>query len=684
MRLKESSTERRVILHEQLQRSDPQHHEQIIWRLLDASDFAKDFGIWLELAKARQRLHGIEGIRVVWKAIVARGLDLPTDGATADALWTQYLELGFKDPDILKEVFIYARQQKETHSRTWSKLYAVVLGHHLQKAPGKAWLCHMRLHKYSPPTSQQFQQLLELTLHDEKSRQIYLKIHESFPYVQLYDFAVSQLCRQGLYATAAVWHEKLIRRGDYPSDARQAEPVLRYLALSDDKNRLMEYTRLMVEAGVSFAAYRDKNVRLPSFISRDIVRPPLGYVEEVPEKKFSDGFCARLFATKVFSLNTVISSLTFLGVEELGPQALREMAARELLHRPYYRSIQSRLDQLRDVGISMDDSTFCIVIRRLTTEGKDHLLKNVISCDLHSDTFEDQELQESLLPHYQEQSDRTAFDRTLTILTAKVPERFAESQRLNYILRAFLTRKDLQGVTRTIDKMQEQHIQLEAKSTIHMRETMLSRRNVGRRPATTKELDLLIRIWQDVLRSDGFIPPHPWTEILRRLGMSGRLLTFERLALWLASWYSSPEFRASQACNSFGMYRKSAFPHPLMSVDLKPTHPSHPLQILFPRSLQQGIVAWGFQCTPSSRRRGQGRLDWTWGITLLRKLRDANAHILTPVVAKAFKQRLAMMFGYGESKRKVNEASKRWNRIRVDMYIKKARHIWGKDLVKRR
>ncbi|KAL8941705.1 MAG: hypothetical protein Q9216_002078 [Gyalolechia sp. 2 TL-2023] len=646
IRRKESLTERVVAFNEKLQRSDPYDQEQIIWRLLDAYDFRKDLSFWLELANVRQRLNGVEGIRLIWKAIRTGGLGLPAVGASADALWTQLLRLGFEDAEILKEVFIYARQQKEASSQTWSKLYAAVLCHHIQKVPGKVWICHMRLYKHFPPTSHQFQQLLRFSLHDENLRQIYLRMHESFPYIRLYDFAIPQLCRQGLYATATTWHEKLIRRGDYPSDARQAEPVLRYLALNGDKNRLMEYTRLMVEAGVSFAAYRDKDIRLPSFISRDIVRPPLGHVEEIPEKKFSDGFCARLFATKVFSLDTVINSLVFLGVQEIGPQALREMASREIFHDPYHLALQARLDQLREVGILTDDSVFCVVVCKLVAEEKDHLLRNVISCDLHSDTFEDHELQESLLPHYQEQCDTTAFTRTIMILTAKVPERLLETKQLNYVLRAFLTRRDIPGVMRTIDKMREQHIQLETKSTMHMRKTMLSHRNIGRRPATTEELDLLIRIWQDVLCSDGFIPPNAWTEILRRLGMSGRLLAFERLALWLAAWYSSPEFRASQTCNSFGKYRKSAFPHPLMSIDLKPSNHLHPLSILFPRSLQQGIIAWGFQCSPSSQDRGQGRPDWTWGLSLLRKLREANVHVLTPVVAKAFKLRLLTMFGH--------------------------------------
>ncbi|KAL8716688.1 MAG: hypothetical protein Q9225_006008 [Loekoesia sp. 1 TL-2023] len=682
LRLQKSWNERKVVMNEYLHRSELYDCEQILWRLLDSYDFRNDFGIWLELANVRRRVHGIEGIRLVWRAMLARGLDLPTVGALADTTWTQCLDLGFEDSEILKEIFIYARELKESHGQAWPKLYATVLSHHLRACPGKVWLCHTRLHKHFPPTSDQFRGLFTLALPNKTLRQIYLKMHESFPYVRLYDFAILELCRQGLYETAAVWHERLIRRGDFPSDARKAEPVLRYLAVNGDKNRLMEFTRLMVEAGVSFAVYRDKDVKVPSFISRDIVMPPLGQIDEPSEKKFSDGFCARLFATKVFSIDTVVSSLVFLRVEEIGPQALREVATRELPCNPYSRAIQVRLDQLREAGISTGDSTFSIVVWKLAAEGKDHLLRNVISCDLHSDTFEDHDLQESLLPHYQEQRDTMAFTRTITILTAKVPERFIEAKRLNFVLRAFLTSRDLPGVIRTIGHMREQHIQIESKSTMHMRETMLSQRNAGHRPATTKELDFLIRIWQDVLRSGGFIPPSAWIEVVRRLGMSGRLLTFERLALWLAAWYSSPDFRDSQACNSFRGHHKAAFPHPLMSVDLKPSSPFHPLQTLFPRSLQQGIIAWGFQHTSDTRDRKRQRLDWTWGLSLLRKLREAQVRVPTPVVAKAFRLRLLAIYGHSRSIRKVNRVNTRWDRSGFDLYMRKAKQIWGKDLIK--
>ncbi|KAI4128040.1 MAG: hypothetical protein LQ338_002931 [Usnochroma carphineum] len=670
-------------------------HERLLWHRLDADASAKDFSIWQELLHIRRRDHGVEGIRLVWQAVLEKRLELPTTGTSADVLWTHFLDLGFKDPKALKGILIYAWELKNARDRAWSKLYATVLGHHLRQNHDEVWDWHMRLYKHFPPSSQQFRQLLTLALHDEKLRETYEKMHASLPQIHIYNFAIPQLCRRGLYATAVKWHEKLIRRGDCPSDARKAEPVLRYLAMNGNRTRLDECTRLMVDNGVSFAAYRNKDVKVPSFILRDIVMPAPAQPDKTPEKKLSDGFCARLFATKVFSINAVIGSLVFLGAKEIGPQALREMAARELDQKPYHQAIQARLDQLKEDGISTGDSAFSVLVRQFAAERQDHLLRDVITCDLHSDTFEDHDLQESLLPRCQEQRDTTAFSRTLAILMVKVPEHLVDSKRLNYILRSNLTRRDLPGITSTIEQMQEQHIHTESKTIMHMRQTMLFSRQPGHRPQVTEDLDLLIRVWQSFLRSGSFLPPNAWTEILRRLGMSGQLEKFQSLALWLARWYSSSEFRESQMCMSDHKRPTAGVKHhhPLLGIDVEPSDPWHPLQKLFPRNLQQGILAWGFlhTCrndhTHFTRDQEQQReLDWTWGLSLLRTLRSEHSvHIPTPVVAKAFKLRLRALFSpAGRLRRKISKGGERHDiRPSASFYIERANKIWGKDLLRK-
>lgn len=666
----------------------PQSSEEArgLWQPIDAKESYQDFDTWLKLANARRRAHGPEGIRLLWKAILHYRVRLPTTGPSADGLWTHFLDLGFEDPDVLGAIFVYAKEQKESHARCWPNFYITVVGHHLKAEHGKVWLWHTRLHKDFPPSSQQFRQLFALALPHDNLHRTYLSMHASLPGMYIYDYVIPQLCRQGLYHTAANWHEKLIRRGDIPSDARQSEPVLRYLATIGDETRLKAATRLMVEAGVSFAAYRNKDVEIPSFILRDIVLPPpLEQTEATPEKKLGDQFCARLFATRVLSVDTAIGGLVFLGATEIGPQALRAMATRELGETPYHCAIKARLDQLKENGITTGDSTFSILVRKFTAEGDDHLLRNVITCDLHSDTFEDCEFQESLLPRYQEQSDPTAFTRTITSLTAKLPTHLVNPKRWNYLLRSFLMRRDLQGFARTIEKMQDLRIRIEMKSVYRMRPAMLSPRRRGHCPRSIEELPLVIGVWQSVLRSERFIHPMAWAEVLRRLGMTGQLHSFENLSFWLAGWYSSREFRASQMSMSGQTHQVAGKQHhPLLSVDVKPSNPVHPLQALFPRALQQGIIAWGFKRDHLSQNHEPPRTDWTWGITLLHTLRFTyTVHVSSVDVAKALKLRLFALFGRAPRRRGnlKNVRTQRNIRAGVESYIEQAENIWGRHLL---
>ncbi|CAL8580692.1 hypothetical protein XPA_006412 [Xanthoria parietina] len=676
--------ERWKTLNQNLEGQVASHHERVIWRLLDVSAAPHDFLLWLELAHTRRRVHGIKGIRLVWKAMLERNVKLPTTGEAADGLWNHLLQLGFEDPEMLKETFIYARRLKEDHGRIWPKMYVVVVGHYLSRKPERAWLCHMRLHKHFPPSSQQMRQLFRITLTDEKPRQMFLSMHRYFPQARIYDVAIPELCKQGLYATAVKWHKKLIERRDLPSSARPTKPIMQHLAATGQKARLMEFTRLMVAAGVSFVPYDTQDMLVSSVLPPEL----LNQVEDeqhVPSSHgYSDEFCARLMATRFFSIGNIIKTLGFLGIHEIGPLALRAMASRELPHNPYYCVIKDRLDQLTNAGVSTGNSTFSIIVRRFVAERQSHLLASLVSCDLHTDTFDDNKLQESLLTYYHENDDMIAFDRTMAILLVRVPNGIILARRWNLILRSYLSRRELQAMNNTIVKMQDLQVQIEPKSITYMSRNMLSPRQVGRRPADTKELGLLIRIWQDVLRSGGLVPPWVWTEILRRLGMAGRLIMFERLALWLALWYSSPTYRTSSSCLLGQSERDRELIHRSMTIDLEPSNPLHPLRVIFAPTLQQAIVAWGFQHTffrlERSGTHGR-RPDWTWGLALLQKLRNSNVYVRHRDVSKAFKLRLIGLFGSGNSKRKVNQLIRRRNRDSLGMYVARAKEIWGSDLL---
>ncbi|KAL8992600.1 MAG: hypothetical protein Q9169_006977 [Polycauliona sp. 2 TL-2023] len=662
------------------------HRERVIWRLLDETKAPDDSYLWLELAQTRRRVYGITGLRLVWKSMLERGCKLPTAGPAANGLWHCFLELGFEDPDVLEAIFLYARRLKEDHGRVWPKLYAAAVGHYLQHQPDRAWLCHLRLHKHFSPSNRQLRDLFMISPTKEKPRRIFLGMHECFSYARIYDVAIPELCTQGLYATAVTWHKKLIGRGDLPTNAKATEPVLRYLAATGQNGRVMEYARLMVAAGVSFIPYDTKGFIVSPGMPHKLLQMAEDVKNNSPNNGYSDDFCARLMATRFFSIETIIKTLGFLGIREIGPLALRAMATRELGHSPYDRVVEQRLDQLTDAGMSTGDSTFSILLRKFIAEGRSHVLASIVSCDLHTDTFDDHNLQESLLTFYHETSDTTAFERTMAILLVRVPEGLILARRWNLILRSYVCRQKLGAVKSTIERMQNLQVQIEPRSVTHMSQKLLSPRQISRGPAETEEVDLLIRIWQDVLRSGGLVPPWIWTEIFRRLGMSGSLVMFERLALWLAAWYSSPTYRTSLSCLLTQNKGDSEPLHPGMTIDMNPNNPMHPLHIIFPPKLQQAIIAWGFQHTfpglAKSVTHGR-RPDWTWGLALLRKLHDSKVYIRQQTVSKAFKLRLIGLFGPGQSKRKINRLARRRNREGLVGYIGRSREVWGADLLRK-
>ncbi|KAL9576253.1 MAG: hypothetical protein Q9212_007255 [Teloschistes hypoglaucus] len=684
-------TGKREILESLLHRLEPSDRETVLWRIIDGYDFRNDFDVWFCLAHFRRRTRGPDGIRLVWKAILERGVNLPVTGESANGLWNHILELGFDDAEVLKEIFIYARKLKEDHGRVWPTLYIAVVGHHIRTVPNRVSLCHARLQKHFPPSNAQLQQLLALVIYDDELRQVFLSMHKDFPFARIYDDAIPELCKQGLLPTALVWHRKLFKRGDLPSNPKSAEPILQHLACVGDKTRLMEYSRLMAAAGISSKKDTERSIESPLTLADKVPKNQLAEMLKAPNPgmQFGDHFYARLFATRVFSINNIISALIFLNTIQIGPLSLRELAARELSHIPFHQALRHRLDQLKEMGIVIGRSAFSDVVHQLVEERNDQLLKSVITCDLHSDTFGDEELQESLLPIYQQQRDTTAVNRTLAILTARVPNRDSrnlETKRWNLILRSSLTRRELQDVKRVLEKMKEMQIQVEPRSTVYMSKTLLSRRQVGRRPASTQELDLLIRIWQDALLSGAAVPPYAWREILRRLGMSGRLITFERLALWLAAWYSSTAFRVSQKPILHEVGQTAGLLLSPGSPDHQASSSFHASRAIFPPSLLKGIVAWGFQHTHSNhdrRLKHHTRPTWTWGLLLLRKLRDCNVYVPQPVVSKAFKLRLFDLFGSERSRRKLNRTNKSRNRLGPVQYVTMAKAIWGPNLLKR-
>ena len=637
--------------------------------LVDKPAYGKDFDLWLELIRFRRRHHGIRGLEPIFTEMIKRGLKIPFHGPTANELWECFLLVGWEFCKVWELCIPYALEMKTITGSSWPGLYYHVLCYALKYERNTAARWHERLRVEFPPSSDQMRELFKQVIGKESTLGTFKRMYIDLPIRDLYSTVVPSLCDAEKYAHAVKWHNLMMRMGDKPSNAKIAEPLLHHLALYGEKNRLVEMTKGMADAGVSFAQPTDQSK--PEKSTRELLNRKIGENYGIAPKQFSDDFCARVFATTAFSIDMAINGLRMVGVDSIGPQSLREIASRESSSPAL---VNRRIDQLTEAGIALDNSTFSVLVRNLAIKGESQLLEDVVNCDMHPETFEDRELQESLLVTYNQNGDRRQADRTLAILTAKCsPEKIA-TVHWNLLLRSALERRDRAHIYRILEVMQEKRVPVSAKSSFFVRAQLLSPRTVSKPPEHTDDLPSVIAIFQRILRTGGTVPILEWREILRRLGMKGQLVEFEKIALWLADWYSSPSFRASHS--SFFTHHHAHIPK-----DLSPRNPKHPLRIIFPVMAQQAIVAWGFQhpgdlMNRQTRLRNKG-LSWRWGIELLRKLKQRKVPVLRSTLSHACKLRLIVLFREGESNRHINRRARMRNLDQIEYLAEEIEAVWG-------
>ncbi|KAM0800910.1 hypothetical protein BDR22DRAFT_805526 [Usnea florida] len=662
-------------------------------RLVDDPSHAQDWDLWLELIVFRKRHHGAEGTIAIYKEIFRRGLRLPTLGVVADQLWDLLIRAGYHRSGLLKEIVVYAIQLKRSTGRSWPGMYYGIVSVAFKKDPGSAYRWHMKLREDFRPSLEDYKKIFNISL-DRGSSAHFRDLYKDTPLAGMYRTVIWQFCKLQMYDEALKWHDLLYGAQDYPDRLTDIKPLLDHLAYVADGPRLERIFTALAKVKVGFSEAAECIIPRDAVVSPEIMNRQLGEVHGIGPKHLSDSFCARLFATRFFSIDTIISGLHIMAVEVIGPLSFREIALRDNCDPG---AICDHIDALKAAEVSLDNSLFCTLVRSLAVGNKQKLLQSVVACDLHPDTFADSDLQERLLAQYYEERDLTQIDRTLAILTTGCSTKDLQMVRMNLILRCQITLREREKVLATLGQLKHMDIPLTARSSRHLRVCWLSRRQVGRGAAETRELAILIKASQMTMESGSFVPIISWREILRRLGMAGLLTEFENLALWLVDWYSSPAAKAALPKRVLlSKHSGQALVGGHMSPEKSSKHdPQRLLSALFTTSAQHAIVAWGFQHIVKSQRNTRRFLrsspvanrppfQWTWGLHLLRKLRERGVRIEKRRVARICRHRLNTLFGPGLSKRNINRRArleqKNYESYSESVYIRKMEAIWGKDL----
>ena len=651
-------------------------------RLIDTQRHMVDWMLWLELISFRTRHHGPQGAQPLFEEIIRRNMPMPTNGAIGTELWHHLVMSGRQDQEFLTAIISFAVRLKQDTGNAWPNLYYNVIIDAIKTDPTMAYNMHVKLKSDITPTVVDYRKIF-LRCASWQILNDFEGLYRDLPLSGMYDLAIPKLCELQRYRDAVKWHNLLVTYKDFPPTFLAVKPLLAHLAHIGDDHQLKQIVTDLQEVNFEFGSSvssAEKPVVMDEKIGRENFNRQLGLVHGVSPKHLSDQFCARLFATKLFSIDTIINGLQMMALELIGPLSLREIATRDDCDT---KAISRHISLLKGAGILPNSSVYSSLIQTFASNSERKVLQSLINCDLHPDAFEDKDLQERLLAQYYKMGDELQIERTLAAITVGCREQDLQKWRCNIVLRSHITLHRTRAVVTMLEEMHRNNIPITSRSSRHLRVSWLSSRAPGRGPSSTHELSIIINVTRRTLQSGRHVPILAWRELLRRLGMDGRLEEVDQLALWLVDFYTSPAA------------------HKILPPRLHlgqghhtNNNPQAFLSTLFTTAAQHAIVAWGFQQEAKGlfirrpligyRRRPQ----WSWGLVLLYTLRTRGVPIHRTTIARICRHRLRVLFGNGVSGRHLNRRG-RWindsharasDRHTMQFYIREMKSIWGEDL----
>ncbi|KAH6644231.1 hypothetical protein C7974DRAFT_467897 [Boeremia exigua] len=644
---------------------------------------------WAARLAHRDRLDGLDGILAVWQARRREGYSLPTENsANAQFLWKTFA----RHPRLVHDVIDHAVELQQ-RGATYPRVYSVIMGYWLGRQPIEALEYHdqmlEKLHLEKLPLRELAQ---SAQTYGNASHEALLDIYRDSNERDLYDSIVPRLVNSGNIEMAYRWHTLCSSRDDLPSETFAAIPIIQL------------FTAKAAPVDPKMRKREDPNINKP-LMKRLIGR------DSAPVR-FEDAFTARMFATRTVQIDSIIKGLTLVGVNEIGPQAVLAMASRT---QPI-TDLPRHFEGLRAAGIALQGSVFSLALEKFAMDGKWDLVESIMESDQHLDVYGDADTQRALLAYYLDQKDAMQAQRTLAILSLFHNDPGRESWNLLLQLRLASTRPQPQDIFSTLLEMRSIGATLSSASIASVR-LLLARRQRGHRPQPSAhpfdDLRFVTRFYVTALEAGMTrIPPEAWHEIIRRLGMLGRLRELKRLLLWLLSWYAplSPEFAAlprSAALAPATAAMRRLYPVNTHYYNFPTTVPqqnskAHPIRVLFPPSLQQGLVVWGFRTLlpeapleqsllrpPAAKPHHRPsllqkniltRLRWDVGLRILVQLRDLGVHVHPHTVAKALQAQFVSLFGYGRSRVKANRRLEQGNEIEYAEFVRGVNEAWGQRL----
>lgn len=658
---------------------------------------------WCKILEYRKRTDGVAGVMDVWAGMRKRKIALPVDGPHADVLWTTFLNAvivpNSDEPKrlLLKDLFEHAKHLKATGTGFYRSFHTVLVGRFLRVIPagasgtrsattwpGLKWhraacelgFCESRslpflvMHvlKSENPTIA-FASWQQLYRHDQN--------HFGNDMGGMYDLCMPLVLLHANRNPALVvaWHSFLVRNNDVPSPELATNEAVKYLLGISSGGEMSSANHLQLER---LSAILDKDrgdTRPPTSptLSRALMSGLVGDVHGIKPKVISDKFCARMFATQAFSLETSIRGLALLGTETLGPIALRELAVRAGTP----EVLKERLADLKDAGIAISPSRYAHILHTVVANSQTILFQTLLASDQHPESYDDQHTQETLLANFLEAENWPLAHIALISLSSK--DIGETSRAWNRLLQHYIRNQKRKEVVRIFDHMCSEQLYITSRSLNFMVKYLLPARAVSKNPMLSQTPrvagfdadNFVANAHMYATLHNQALTPERWVEILKRYGMTGRLTGLERLVHWLMRRHYSKE----EEDESNG--KRRVVHHDISTRD----------KILNPVMLR-AIIVWEFRyagirnvLVPSmAPLQTVSDFSWTRGITLLLQLKQMGLRVRTKDVRRAVTGILWMLFGPGVSKRRINLHLIRRNRLTIMEYVEAANNAWDQTL----
>ena len=670
-------------------------------------------GSYIRRLRRLKETTGRSGIIELWKELKGQNIDIKPTSIYGRELWQDFLQVGLEDRHTLEELWKYALDYKERTGGFYLALYETVVPWFLLKGhpqlaydwhrtikaghpiPERSFLCLMKQLAFNiVPLSHASNDILELIYKDSDDRNVY-------------DYIVPSTCEHGNHKRAFRWHKLLLMNNDFPSPEVATNPqvmaMLKDRIVSNSKHMVPEDSTDVVESSLNLS--QDYTAPGPTLstvqheepvsdhrqgdMTREAMNRHLGEVHGISEKRINDDFCARLFATRIFPVNVVISGLGLIGVHALGPIALRELAVRALSRTEFLENLEA----LNEAKILIKPCVYSNLILRAAYEESDELFDSVVNTDQHPEVFEDLGLQQKLLDSYIAAKDWIQAHRTLMIIAMLDPIQSLQTSPVstawNFVLSSNTAQARHPSVATLLNQLLVNRIPTDdsALKSISQKylKGYLSRRpdlyiGAGRRLEVVDpaDLSLVLTVFLRAQRTTRPIPPHIWRGIMQRLGMQGRYQELARISLWLTTTYSSasadqrlmksqpgvlaPPVSGASTSSEQAVEANSSRHPDEFAVTVPPSRPNKnvgPLDTIFSINTQYSIVAWGILGLLSRREthivkkpadwfstdRYPACELWACGIKLLKILQEQGAPIYTDSVREIVQDRLWMLFG---------------------------------------